>query len=341
MNFSEMDGDTRRILIDTTQVYEAFLQTLEDARRYRGGMRWKKTAGKDYLFRTWGRRGYGRGLGPRSPETEEIFAQFHGGKKAIEQRKDALQKQIVRQARFCIATGVNRVPKITANIIRLLDNAGVMGHGLTILGTNAIFAYEVACGVLARSSLLATGDIDLLFDSRAKLRMVGQIDTAGLIGILRKVDRSFEIQARGHFRAVNQAGFVVEMVKPVPIPPQKIERQTLSGASDDLVAAEMEGFLWLQNAPKFVRIAISEDGFPVRMHVPDPRFFALNKLWVGELSSRNPLKRSRDREQAEMVIQLAEGYLNLSFDDPALRVFPQKIRNRINQTRPPRQTSPR
>lgn len=335
MDYRPLDNEARRILIDATQAYEAYLDAMQKANHYVGGMRWKRTGEREYLFQTRGGKGYGRSLGARSPETESIYAQFHTGKAASQERKHETLASLQRLARFCIAAGINRVPKISANVIRTLDNAGLMGRGLRVVGAHAIFAYEAAAGVMVDAGLMATTDVDLLFDAQAKLHIVGDdVASDGLMGLLRKADKSFELAGKGHFRAINKKGFMVELVKPLPRPPQKVERQTIGSADGDLIAAEMEGFTWLRSAPGFMRIAIAEDGYPVRLHAPDPRFFALNKFWVSTLRERNPVKRPRDLDQARVVADLAEHYLGLSFDDERLSVFPARIRALARDLRP-------
>jgi|HubBroStandDraft_6_1064221.scaffolds.fasta_scaffold2110806_1 hypothetical protein len=78
-------------------------------------------------------------------------------------------------------------------------------------------------------------------------------------------------------------------------------------------------------APKMTAIAVAGNGFPVRMVVPDPRVFALHKIWLSLRPDRSPLKRKRDFRQGEAVAQLSLQYLNLSFDDPALNSLPPDL----------------
>ncbi|MEA3232327.1 MAG: hypothetical protein U9Q05_11300, partial [Thermodesulfobacteriota bacterium] len=77
----EMNDDQRRIYIDTAQLHEAYVGAFIKSRVYRGGMHWKKAKGKEYLFRSLDRYGYGKSLGPRSKETESIYTEFHSNKK--------------------------------------------------------------------------------------------------------------------------------------------------------------------------------------------------------------------------------------------------------------------
>lgn len=68
-------------------------------------------------------------------------------------------------------------------------------------------------------------------------------------------------------------------------------------------------------------------GYPVIMSVPDPRSFALHKLWVSERDDRDAIKKRRDRDQADLVARLlAEHMPHLRFDDPALQALPSELR---------------
>ncbi len=74
--FKEMSDNQRRVYLDAVQLYEAFISAFQKSRSYRGGMHWKKAKGRQYLFKTRDRYGYGESLGPRSAETEKILAAF-------------------------------------------------------------------------------------------------------------------------------------------------------------------------------------------------------------------------------------------------------------------------
>ncbi len=53
------------------------------------------------------------------------------------------------------------------------------------------------------------------------------------------------------------------------------------------------------------QIVIAENGYPVRFIVPDPRVFALHKIWLSLQPTRDPIKRKRDFRQGEAVASLA------------------------------------
>ena len=73
------------------------------------------------------------------------------------------------------------------------------------------------------------------------------------------------------------------------------------------------------------QIVIADNGFPVRFVVPEPRVFALHKLWVSLQPTRDPIKRKRDLHQAEAIVQLALDYFNLRFDDAAIKALPSDL----------------
>jgi len=52
--------------------------------------------------------------------------------------------------------------------------------------------YELMTGVLLSSDLLTTKDMDLSWDHRPRLSLVlTEVETRGVLGILRKIDSSF------------------------------------------------------------------------------------------------------------------------------------------------------
>jgi hypothetical protein len=84
------------------------------------------------------------------------------------------------------------VPPIAARSLRACDEQGLLGEQLIVVGTNAMFAYEILAGVQIESDLIATGDIDLLNDVRRHISLaVTGLGTEGLTGLLKKVDGSF------------------------------------------------------------------------------------------------------------------------------------------------------
>ena len=162
--------------------------------------------------------------------------------------------------------------------------------------------------------LLASGDVDLLFDARHKMTLVSEkMGGEGILGLLRKADRTFASVRANGYRAANAGQFMVDLV----IAPRGMHAtEPVTFGSADLVAAEVPDLQWLLNAPKLDTVAIDEDGWPVPIKVPDPRAFALHKAWLSGLSTREPLKMRRDLAQARAVAALVRSDMpQLSFKE--------------------------
>src|SRR3546814_7231145 len=54
---------------------------------------------------------------------------------------------------------------------------------------------------------------------------------------------------------------------------------------------------WLLPGTRISHVVVGRDGSPARLVVPDPRWFALQKLWMSAQGKRNPLKRGKDQNQ--------------------------------------------
>lgn len=311
MDWREIGSEERRIAINAIQAYEEFLALRRKSEALAGGMVWRKIAGREYLIRVLDGYGHVRSLGPRSLETEKRYSDFTQQKRSLKASLAETQEELERRAKFCIAAGVNRVPSLTARIIRRLDDLKLLGDHLMILGSNAIFAYEMKAGVFLKSGLMQTDDLDALLEENPPLQLAGSVSRAGLLGILKRVDRTFDISPQQKFRAINSRMFMVDLIKPPARKRSKI------GSGRDLIASSIEGLQWLAEAPKTAQIAIGEDGFPLRLVVPDPRVFALHKIWLSLQPDRNPMKRTRDFRQGSAVGQIALQYLDLPFEDAA------------------------
>jgi hypothetical protein len=322
LRFKELTAEQRRTAVDAAQLYQHFLEVRQQYGQFRGGLHWKQVGSKDYLVKTLDREGHQQSLGPRSAKTEETLRHFMERKQQLREQIKGLEDEVARRAKFCVAAGINRVPRIAADIVRLLDSRGVLGTHLIVLGSHAIYAYEMAVGVQLRAGLLQTNDLDTLLDTKSELEIAGDVRNAGLLGLIQKVDKTFRPVRQRSFRAVNSKGFMVYLIRA----PLSEHRPAMSlGRNEDLVAEPLRGLDWLADAPRMTQIVIAENGYPVRFVVPDPRVFALHKIWLSTHPTRDPMKRKREFRQGEAVASLALDYLNVSFDDKAIGNLPTEL----------------
>ena len=320
MSFVELDNEQRRQLVDATQAFDAWRATDREFRHsYQGAMYWRKSRDKEYLGRKYGN--VWESLGPRSPETERIKADYTEARSRLRQRLTRLAQRLDSMERVNRALRLGRMPLTPARVLRKLDEAELLGRQLIVVGTNSLYAYESRSGVLLDGRLTATTDIDLLVNVRQlSLAMAKDVHPEGVMGLLRRADKSFE--RVGDYRAVNDEGYYVDLI--APLRPDEVTAPIirLGKTNDALVAAAIVGLQWLINAPRFEAVVVADDGRPLWMACIDPRAFALHKHWLAKQEDRDGVKRRRDAEQARAVAQVASEYLNLKFNAKDLTALP-------------------
>jgi len=326
--FNDLTSEQLRQLVDLNQVYTGYQSAKRDwITQYQGSMTWREAPnGEQYLRRR--EKSVDKGLGRRSPETEAIKSAFDEARARVKAALDGTAARLDQMAPVNKALRLGRVPITTAKVLRRLDEAGVLGRNILIVGTNALYAYESRAGVQFSSDSLATGDVDCLLDARARIGLsVIDLKTEGIIGLLRRADKTFEVTRKDSYTAQNSKGFMVDLIIPMPKNPLRQSRRSKFPRVDgDLKPVEIEGLSWLLNSPKFEAIAVGEDGYPVPIVSPDPRAFALHKFWLSKKDDRDPLKKQRDLLQSNIIMKItAERFPTLRFDGDDMAYFPKHI----------------
>ena len=322
--YNELSDIQLRLLIDLRQAGDAWWTCRRELRsRYAGTMRWRTQAGRQYLVRKI--RRVERSLGPRTPETERQYAAFQAGRDACRQRDQALSRQVAELARQASALGLGQVPPVVARLLAEL-NVADFDQRVRVIGTHALFAYENLLGVRFFSGITATRDIDFLIDPRAplELALVNNEENGVLLNLIRRVDRTFDLDPKRPYRLVNGRGFMIDIIRPVPSPPWK--PWPVSDALEGIAPAEIEGLQWMINCPKIESIMLDLKGYPVAVHVPDPRWWLAHKKWLAQRADREALRRRRDQEQARALEQaLAAQPDAWPLDDAFLSSLPAQL----------------
>lgn len=305
----DIGNDARRQLIDAQTVFLAWEEACKKAAEVRGGMYWKKQGKADYLIRTTPKNAQ-TSLGARTEETESIYAKFIERKTKAEARVKDLKAELIRHQRMNRALFVGRAPQILVDILNALSNAGLAEYFM-VIGTHALYAYEAAAGVHFEAvEALATRDVDLLWDTRKRISFVTHMKLLGssMLGLLQKVDPTFEIKPDQSYTAVNSKGFEVDMIRreagesdPHPL--------RMTADIDDLWAVQAKRAGVLLSGQRFSTMIVSSSGHMARMETLAPLEFVKFKRWMAKQSERDPRKKSRDQLQADLVEQLAAEYL--------------------------------
>lgn len=307
-HLTELSAAQLRQYIDAEAVFSASEQAGKEAAEVRGSMFWRRQGANTYLIRT-SAAGAQTSLGPRSEENLAIHRRFIERKQAAEERVKNLRSSLQQQQRLNRALRVGRAPPIVIETLEAIAKAGLDTHFL-VVGTHALFAYEAAAGVMVESGATATQDVDPLFDTRRRLSFWSQLKRldSSFLSVLRKADKSFRVRPGQLYTVVNDAGFEVDVVRRIKAEgdPHPLR---LSNDEDDLWPVQVSTGQDLLNAERFSRMAVSTSGSMARMHTVDPRAFVRVKRWLAEQKTRDPLKRRKDRLQADIVASLVESYL--------------------------------
>lgn len=334
MYFNDLDARAAREQINMTQLWQAWLEA-EDQRRHSflGFLDWEERSGHDYLYSR--KRGVVKSLGRRSPETEPIRNAFHAGREENAARLERLGDEMDRQAAILRALGIGRLPAPAARILRAIRLAAPDAT-IRVIGTNALYAYEALAGVTFNAASTATGDIDILVDDRNRLKILTEdLEQPGLVGLIRReVDKSFQTRGPRDFRLTNDAGYMVEFVRPQSRPLHRVTPGAAPLVEGDVEPAPIGGLQWLVHAPLVETVVIDERGYPTPIRAADPRVWAAHKLWLAEREDRDPQKKIRDGQQGRVVLALVAAKLpQYPLDAQFQRSLPGALRPMIEAAR--------
>jgi hypothetical protein len=306
--FLDQSESQKRQFIDAETVFLALTKAQKAATEVRGSMLWRDLRGKSTLIRT-STSSAQKSLGPRSAETEAIYTSFMARKKTVQERQKALKSQLATQQRLNRALRVGRVPNVVVGVLNALESMGVQEHFM-VVGTHALYAYETAAGVRITQEAMATRDVDMLFDTRKRIAFFSamkKIDSS-LIGVLRKVDPSFEVVDDQLYTARNQDGFEVDIIRrtakdadPHPL--------RMSDDEDDFWAVQVSMGEKLQSARRMDQVVVATSGEMALMRTVHPLDFARIKQALSKQIGRDPNKRGKDALQADIVTELVAQHL--------------------------------
>ncbi len=301
-----------RQYIDSVAVFEALEEAVAEAAQVRGGMYWHAgpptAPDAKYLVRTTP-AGAETSLGARAPETEAIYARFTRRKQESAERMAGLRAALVQQQRLNRALRVGRVDPLVVSLLGRLASTQ-LGEHFRVIGTHALYAYEALAGVRLDAEVLATRDMDLLWDTRKRITFSTQLARvdSSMLGVLKKVDNTFRMRKSQQYTAVNKDGFEVDIIRreragddPHPI--------KLSAEDDDFWVVQARRANLLLDSPTFSAVIVASNGTMARMTTVNPVTFVAFKRWLADQPEREAIKRQRDGLQADAVQELLEKYL--------------------------------
>jgi len=294
MTLDPFSQEQARALINLEQRYQAWMACERALFAMPYDLRRKQVAGRSYLYEIHDRGGNGRSLGPWSPENEARFAAYHERKPATKSRRDASRTMLEESGRLCRALRVPMLADAAGAILREADRRGLLGSHILVVGTNAMPAYAVEASGFLRDAPDETDDFDMAWSA-------SEADAGGqsIWSMLKAVDPTYTVNMERTFQARTAKAYEVEIV----VAPSRAQTVSRSDRPQPLPLPEQE---WLLNGRPADRVVVCRDGSPARVVAPDPRWFALQKLWMSGQAKRHPLKRAKDLKQGMALLDAVQ-----------------------------------
>lgn len=282
-------AEQERSLINMRQRYDAWIDAERALFALPYDLRRKKVGSYQYLYEIHDRSGNGRSLGAWDEEKQQQFDSYHAAKEAAKLRRDGAKAALGETSRIARALRLPVLSSDAGPILREADRRGLLGTHLLVVGTNAMAAYAIEAAGTFIGVPDETEDFDLAWAAEEAA------NEAMVWDMLKAVDPTFTVNSERDFQARNAKAYEVELLvapslaatlartdrpKPVPLPEQE----------------------WLLPGRRVDQVVPCRDATPARIVAPDPRWFALHKLWLGAQAKRNPLKRRKDVAQGNALL---------------------------------------
>lgn len=273
-----------RTTLNLRQRYEVWIEAERVLASLPYDLRPKTVDGKVYLYEITNRTGNGRSLGRLNDELEFRLRAYREEKQTAQARRDGARPLLEESARLYRTLRLPLLSSGAGPILQECDRRKLLGSHLLVVGTNAMAAYAIE----AASSIAApdeTEDFDLAWSA-----LENEESETLLWDMLKAVDSTFTVNTERTFQARNAKAYEVEIL----VAPS---RATTMGKSDRPRPVPLPEQEWLLLGRPVDQVVVCRDATPVRIVAPDPRWFALQKLWMSDKEKRNPLKRPKDRKQ--------------------------------------------
>lgn len=320
--------DQARALVNIEQHYDVWIEAERERALLPYGMKWKRIAEREYLYEVFDRDGNGRSLGARTADTEDVFATFTAQKSALKERLEKSAQRLDESCRVYRALSLPMIPGPAAKVLRECDRRGLLGASLMVVGTNAMPAYAIEAGGRFIGVPDETDDFDLAWTAASPT------DGAPFWSALKAVDRTYTVNMERTFQARNADAYEIELL----VAPSRAPNL---GRLDKPSPIPLEEQEWLLLGKPVAHVVTARDRSPARIVAPDPRWFALQKLWLAAQAKRNPLKRDKDRRQGMALLNAVRDFMpHYPFDTAFEAQLPTDLVSYFNDWKSTAPTAP-
>jgi len=298
----KFNDEQLRVAANLRQYYDLWLETRRGLAELNYSLSWQMKGAVEYLRRRSGPSD--TTMGVRSPETEAIMAKHAADKAMFEAQDEARTPLLFDTCRQYVALRMGIIASSAAAILRAADIRGYIGSALMVVGTHAMAAYELEASARFALGMDATEDFDLAwaaFDKKTVLALSSRAPVS-LLALLKSVDGTYTVNTERSFQARNKDAYEVELL----IAPSRVGTLPSAIGFSPIPMPEQE---WLLHGKPIDQVVCGRDKTPARIVAPDPRWFALHKLWMSEKPQRNPLKKPKDRNQGLALLKTIRQFM--------------------------------
>lgn len=309
-----------RNLINIHQQYEVWRDAERALAEMPYNLRIKEVSGIAYLYELTDREGNMKSLGRLDDKKQAQFDAYKNNKEEVKARIETSRKALAERTRIYRSLHLPMLDPEAGKILREADRRQLLGSHLMVVGTNAMPAYHIEAGGTIRAVPEETLDFDLAWTAEPPADEISSIWM-----MLKAVDQTYTVNTERPFQARNAKAYEVEILaapsmidgifrkdqpKPIPLPEQE----------------------WLLLGRQVDHVVVARDNAPARIVAPDPRYFALHKLWMAEKPGRNPLKQPKDEKQGMLLLDaVAEAMPHYPMDDAFVSNLPSELCRHFNR----------
>jgi hypothetical protein len=302
-----------RALVNLRPRYEALIEAERELARLPYNLVRKRVGGRQYLYEATDRLNNGKSLGPMSPELERRLADYQATKQGLQQRRNAVLALVRESGRLARPLRLPMLSSAAGELLRELDRRGLLDGALLVVGTNCLPAYSLEASGTIADAPDETEDFDLAWVSDKRS------EEAALWAALKSADPTFTVNTEREFQARNAKAYEVELL----VAPSRVATMHRREQPRPVPLPEQE---WLLPGRRVDQVVPCRDGSAARLVVPDPRWFALHKLWLADKPSRNPLKREKDRKQGLALLDaVSEAMPHYPLDEAFVAGIPAEL----------------
>lgn len=314
MAFEAFTDEQARTVVNFAQGYRAWIEAERDLFGMPYDLKIRQINGARYLYETMDRNGNGNSRGRLDDDKQQAFDRFRNEKANAKDRRDGSRAALEEQGSLYRALRLPMLPSQAGRILREADRRRLLGRELLVVGTNAVAAYALEANGFIRDAPDETQDFDM-----AWIKPDAVEGERTIWDMLKAVDGTYTVNSERPFQARNRDAYEVEIL----VAPSRAGGMFRTDRPTPIPLPEQE---WLLLGDSVDQVVLCRDGAPARLVVPDPRYFALHKLWMADQDKRNPQKRPKDEKQGMALLDaVARAMPRFKLDNAFVAGLPEEL----------------